>query len=548
MDNTNEDFKVIISDLDQSTVLVTEQDEQMSVDDMWKQILETSVYNFQTKKHQYTTIIHNSSSGTADNITVENIEEYADNPQNNLSTIQTINKIIKAFVNKDDAIGRVYECIQMYTNPSYDLIYNINDEQEKNNDDISEINALIENFNKQVNIKKFLKDGVPTSYLDGTYITYLRNTKENNYVIDTYPIGIVEISEFMIDGEPLVLFNVSALRQKLKHTSRKNRKNKEILFKDLEDIVKNNYPEEVYKAYKNNEKYAILDQKRVGVVRVNSLDGLYGLSPIFKALKPAIVVNNIEASDDSTVKARGKKIIHQKLRKEVAGTDYNKQAYNEMAYAHENLISAWKNKTVLVTTPWYVESIAYVEPKADTTNKDTLNTYRNKEFTALGISFLDTYNATLDVSKISLDGLMRYIDLIVAQFTDIINKYYKVLLENNGKDVLLCPEIQIKCSELLSIETKKSLAEFIFTKLGGSFETAYNILGVSSADTEAKRRLEEKDKGYEETFIPHSNFYTQNGDNTTDNQAGRPQGEDTKKRQYDEIRNDLKSKGGGVDV
>ena len=227
MDNTNEDFKVIISDLDQSTVLVTEQDEQMSVDDMWKQILETSVYNFQTKKHQYSTIINNSSSGTADNITVENIEEYADNPQNNLSTIQTINKIIKAFVNKDDAIGRVYECIQMYTNPSYDLIYNINDEQEKNNDDISEINALIENFNKQVNIKKFLKDGVPTSYLDGTYITYLRNTKENNYVIDTYPIGIVEISEFMIDGEPLVLFNVSALRQKLKHTSRKNRKNKE---------------------------------------------------------------------------------------------------------------------------------------------------------------------------------------------------------------------------------------------------------------------------------------------------------------------------------
>ena len=77
MDNTNEDFKVIISDLDQSTVLVTERDEQMSVDDMWKQILETSVYNFQTKKHQYSTIINNSSSGTADNITVENIEEYA---------------------------------------------------------------------------------------------------------------------------------------------------------------------------------------------------------------------------------------------------------------------------------------------------------------------------------------------------------------------------------------------------------------------------------------------------------------------------------------
>lgn len=544
MNNENEDFKVIISNADESTVVVTDADDKFDVNKIWEEILEKSAYNFQTKKHLYSTNIDNNSSGSNNEITVEDIEDYSNNPQNNLSTIQEINKIIKTFVNKDDAIGRVYECIQMYTNPSYDLIYNI-DKEEHNSDEIFEIENLIDNFNNQVNIKKFLKNGVPTSYLDGTYITYLRNTNDNGYVIDTYPVGVAEISEFMIDGEPLVLFNVNTLKQKLKHKSRKNRKNKEILFDDLDDIVKNNYPAEVYKAYKNNEKYAILDQKRTGVVRVNNLDGLYGLSPIFKALKPAIVVNNIEVSDDSTVKARGKKIIHQKLRKEVAGTDYNKQAYNEMAYAHENLLSAWKNKTVLVTTPWYVESIAYVEPKADTTNKDTLNTYRNKEFTALGISFLDTYNATIDVSKISLDGLMRYIDLIVLQFADIINKYYKVLLENNSKDVSLCPKIQIKCSELLSIETKKSLAEFIFTKLGGSFETAYNILGVSSADTEASRRIKEKDKGYEETFVPHSNFYTQNGNNN-DNDVGRPKGEDSKKQQYDKTRTEIKNKGGGI--
>lgn len=544
MDNENEDFKVIISNADESTVVVTDADDKFDVNKIWEEILEKSAYNFQTKKHLYSTNIDNNSSGSNNEITVEDIEDYSNNPQNNLSTIQEINKIIKTFVNKDDAIGRVYECIQMYTNPSYDLIYNI-DEEEHNSDEIFEIENLIDNFNNQVNIKKFLKNGVPTSYLDGTYITYLRNTNDNGYVIDTYPVGVAEISEFMIDGEPLVLFNVNTLKQKLRHKSRKNRKNKEILFDDLDDIVKNNYPAEVYKAYKNNEKYAILDQKRTGVVRVNNLDGLYGLSPIFKALKPAIVVNNIEVSDDSTVKARGKKIIHQKLRKEVAGTDYNKQAYNEMAYAHENLLSAWKNKTVLVTTPWYVESIAYVEPKADTTNKDTLNTYRNKEFTALGISFLDTYNATIDVSKISLDGLMRYIDLIVLQFADIINKYYKVLLENNSKDISLCPKIQIKCSELLSIETKKSLAEFIFTKLGGSFETAYNILGVSSADTEASRRIKEKDKGYEETFVPHSNFYTQNGNNN-DNDVGRPKGEDSKKQQYDKTRTEIKNKGGGI--
>ena len=380
--------------------------------------------------------------------------------------------------------------------------------------------------------------------MNGTYITYLRNTKENNYIIDTYPLGVVEISEFTIDDEPVVLFNVDTLKRKLKHTSRKNKKNKDILFDNAESIVKNNYPKEIYNAYKNNEKYVVLDPKRTGVVRVNNLDGLYGLSPIFKALKPAIVLGNIEVSDDSTVKARGKKIIHQKLRKEIAGNEYQKQGLNEMTYAHDNLIQAWQNKTVLVTTPWWVESIGYVEPNTDTTNKDTLNTYRNKEFTSLGISFLDTYNATLDVSKISLDGLMKYIDMIVSQFADIINKYYKVLLEDNGKDITLCPEIQIRCAESMSVEMRKSIAEFMFTKLGASYETSYDVLGFSNAKTEAIKRKGEEEKGYNEIFKPHENYFTQtnNSGNDSENNIGRPQGGETQKQKYDKIRNDLKGK------
>ena len=288
------------------------------------------------------------------------------------------------------------------------------------------------------------------------------------------------------------------------------------------------------------------------MVRINNLDGLYGLTPIFKALKPAIVLNNIEQTDDSTVKARGKKIIHQKLRKEVAGQEYQKQALNEMTYAHENFVEAWRNKTVVVTTPWWVESIEYVEPTTDTTNKDTLNTYRNKEFTSLGISFLDTYNATLDVSKISLDGLMKYIDAIVEQFADIINKYYKVLFENNGQDIDLCPEIQIKCAESMSMEMKKSIAEFMFTKLSASYETCYDVLGISNAKTEAIRRTKEEKAGFNEIFKPHESYFTQTGSgnganngDSNDKTAGRPSGEDTHKKQYDKTRNEVKNKGGG---
>jgi hypothetical protein len=549
--NKNEDFEVIISNLDGANILLTENaKDKITVDEMWNRVLEQSAYNFQSKKHLYSTNLKDNSYNSSNEVTVEDIEEYSKNPQNDLSTIQKINQIVKSFVNKDDVIGRVYECIQMYINTSYNLIFN-NGLDEKDEKKIGELQKLVENFNDTVNVKKFLKQGVPSSYLNGTYVTYLRNTKDGNYTIDVYPIGVVEISEFTVDDEPVVLFNVNSLKQKLKPTSRKNKKGKDILFENAERIVKANYPAEVYKAYMNNEKYVVLDQKRVGVVRINNLDGLYGLTPIFKALKPAIVLNNIEQTDDSTVKARGKKIIHQKLRKEIAGVDYQKQALNEMTYAHENFVEAWRNKTVVVTTPWWVESIEYVEPQTDTTNKDTLNTYRNKEFTSLGISFLDTYNATLDVSKISLDGLMKYIDAIVGQFADIINKYYRVLFENNRQDIGLCPKIQVKCAESMSMEMKKSIAEFMFTKLSASYETCYDVLGVSNAKTEAIRRTKEEKAGFNKIFKPHESYFTQtgNGDSTNnggsdDKQAGRPSGEETHKQQYDKEINDLKSKGG----
>ena len=124
-ENSNDDFQVIVSNLDDNTVLLTENsDKELSVDEMWNKVLEQSAYDFQGKQHQYSTILNEKSYGSNDSITVDDIEEYSNNPQNDLSTIQKINKIIKSFVNKDDIIGRVYECIQMYINTSYDNVYN----------------------------------------------------------------------------------------------------------------------------------------------------------------------------------------------------------------------------------------------------------------------------------------------------------------------------------------------------------------------------------------------------------------------------------------
>lgn len=71
--------------------------------------------------------------------------------------------------------------------------------------------------------------------------------------------------------------------------------------------------------------------------------------------------------------------------------------------AHDNLLRAWKQNTVLVTTAPYVKDIRYVEPKVEMTNIETVKQYRNREMAALGISFLNTDGQqTVSTAKVSL--------------------------------------------------------------------------------------------------------------------------------------------------
>lgn len=526
-----------------NVVIVTSVDDEAETIKSVKKTLETSALDFEQKRHTYSRYLGGEESTTTDTLSLSDINDYAENPQNSLSDITKINSIVKEYVNKDDIIGKVYESVQIYTNTQHSLTYpnNLEENDKKNVED--EIKPLVENFNKKIDIKNFISTGVGTAFLEGNFISYLRiNAKKNQAVIDFYPVSMVEVTEYSIDGEPAVLFNVRNLKSRLRINSRKKKNGKDIFFDQMEKMIKNNYPPEVYKAYKNNENYALLDPKRVGLVRVNNLGGLYGVTPIFKALKPALMLESIENADETIVKVRSKKIVHQKLRKEIAGTDYAKQALDEMSYAHNNLISAWKNKTVLVTTPWWVEDIKFISDDTPLTDTDTLKTYRSRVFNALGINFMDT-EASLNLSNVSIADLMKTIDKIAENLAKVINKYYKVLLEENNKDIALAPEISIMTSELLSMEMRKSLAEFMFTKLGASYETSYEILGVSSAETESTKRQAEKEKKYDEVFVPHANYFNQTGESPTDtNNNGRPRGEVNEKQQYDDTRKKAKGK------
>ena len=153
--------------------------------------------------------------------------------------------------------------------------------------------------------------------------------------------------------------------------------------------------------------------------------------------------------------------------------------------------------------------------------------------TTLGIGFADQSNANFSISKISLDQLMKTINAISEQLERIIEGWYAKLFEEEGIDREYLPTIQILDAEAMSIDVKKDIVELIFSKLNGSYQTAYEFLGLSFED-EKQRRMAENDNKIDQIFMPHASQYTSSGD--SGGEAGRPPSSDnTDKQARDQV-------------
>lgn len=243
-------------------------------------------------------------------------------------------------------------------------------------------------------------------------------------------------------------------------------------------------------------------------------------------------------SDRINSKAKAKKIIHQKMRKETMGQDYNKDFFPEVSYAHSNFMDAFKQNTVVVTSPPTVEEISYVEPKVEMTSKDTYNIYRSKVLSTLGIQFLmDSGSQSVSTASISVTQLMRTINAISEQLEDILKKWYRQIILDNGYPLDYTPDVNVIDTEQLEAELKHSLAILLFSTMNCSYATAFEILGLDIND-EVQKRTMENEKKYDEIFRPHGSQYTNSEkQNPEDNKGGRPADSNNKvKQQYDKTR------------
>lgn len=524
----SEDFSVTFAsnvDSDGEEVAILTSEERV------KHWMEEALQSFDPTNKQYSVYL-NEQSGENPKLTIEDIKRLARNAQSDLNKILKINSLVRQKINEDDIIGKVYEAVVVNLNANVRISFdNLPQKYTKKKKDEAE--KLIKRFHKETNINQILSSSIPTVYTEGNCIKYLRE-KNGHYVVDTYPLGVAIVSDYNVNGNPYILIDIRELTSRLQKTTIKGRKNKPLFFNSIVDEIKNNYPPEVYQAYIDKEHYAKLDIQRCGVNRFCNMNRKYGLTPVFKALKPNLMLDTFDEADKINAKAKAKKIIHQRLRKETMGPDGNRKALEEMAYAHENLVKAFRNPTVLYTSPAFVEKIEYVEPKVEMSNVDSINQYRSRVTSALGISFLNTDGKqTVSTANISIQQLMKTINKIAEQEEKILEQWYCLILQEHNIPLEYCPTPHILDAELLDFEMRKDLSELLYSKFNCSFETSLGLVGINVHD-EVNKRKQEQELGYEDILTPHPTSYNSSGDE--ENSGGRPSGTTNDGNEVDEIK------------
>lgn len=510
-----------------------------------------STYSDTRDSHLYSHILDNENNNSITSL--EEICDLAKNTQINKNKVIKINGIVKYYINKEDLIGRVVETIENNINTNYSLNYSYIPKTKKDKKHFEEVKSIFDKFNKQINIEKIIQNNGLFTYIEGNNILYLLGDKERGYTVTEYPLDMIEVTSLKIDGDNVVTFDVDKLKgkiNKVRNNFKNIKSNKTIdVEKTIDDDIKKNYPEEVYNAYKQKDKKAIMSPQRIGVVRINNLKGYYGVTPIFKSLTSQLMLETVDTSDQKVLIQKTKKIYYQKTRKEILPDG---DVLSKIGYAQNALLKAMGKECIVYTAPPWGENLEILEPKTDLTDEKTKLSYKLRILEALGISFISSEGSTsITTTKINYTELLKVINRITNQLQDIINKWYEIVCEENGIDLELKPSIVIENTQLLDLENKLKLTELLYSKIGVSYDTIFRMLGLNP-DNEIRKRIEENNVNIDgvnmttdDIMSPHITSFTATGkeedtirhnniDILDKNTNGSKKSENEDKSQYDQ--------------
>lgn len=504
-DGTNEDFVYMTSDAKEEAV---------------SRMLARMFSSYDPENKLYSTVL--SDDSTTSTVTQSRLSELATNAQTNIDKVIEANSIIARYMNIDDAIGMVTTTVASNINTNMRLSYKSYDGQKKKSNVLKRAKAIINDFNNQINVRAFIRSAILAGWTEGNYICVIRNDKDN-WVLDNYPLGIAELAPYTENGRPIVQINMDKLRTALQRTILKDKKGKALYFADTLEEVRASFGDEILKAYQNRETYCRMPTDHTGVIRVNNFGKLYGLSPVFRALPAALAIETLRNADMSLAKTRAKTIIHQRMRKEVLSTDPQARRYELLAWNHNNLMKAFRQDTVVISTPPDVEAIEYIAPNNQEISTDKQDAYTRRVLSSLGVQFLSgTDDVSTTVANLSFTVLINQINAIGEQVERVLEDFYRVVLKTNGIDQEYVPTVRIIDAEMLDFDARKDLAVALMTTFAASRRTSLEMLGID-LDDERARREEENAENLSDVFTPYQMSYTVSD---PDAEAGRPASDD----------------------
>ena len=507
--------------------------------------------------------------------TLEDIQNLAKNPQFDREKVKKIYSLLEYYINKDVFLGKTFEVLSNNINTNYRVIYPNSLPEKKGKKQTAKDRQVldlakktVEDFIDKIDIRRFIANAVLTVYTRGNFISYLNGDARRGFSIDEYPLDMTEITKMKIGGTNLVTLDTRELKTRM-DTEYKKYKNLKSTYEFIDfkqailEIIKEEYPEEVVNAVSVNDSVAVLNPQRVGVARINNLKGQYGISPLFKALKSLLMLEQIDSSDSKVIISKTRKIIFQKLSDKLLdgtspGASGKVFARKESNYAQGALLQALTEEVVVYTGQPFVDSLQIIEPNAQLTDSNVKQQHKDDVINAVGIGFTTNTSSGVAVTQYIYDDLLKTINKIVKrEIEPILNKYIQVVMNEYGFDVAISPKIEIQSTEMLDLDSLAKVVELYRNKLNLSMETIFEAIGLDVEDETYKRLNENSienphavngEKGLSSIFYPYATSYTMSGSDTNNtesnelegkNKNGSEKSQDQDKALEDKARNEV---------
>lgn len=481
---------------------------------------------------------YTKDSTTAEDITIDRLNELASNVHSDLNSVLQLNAMIRKAAVLNGYVGKTLESIYANCNTEYRLVWP--DAEGRNKKKVLDSAKLvIEDFLRQISAEELIRDGITTAYAEGNRYLFLR-IEGGNYIVSKLPLGITYMSDYNVNGVPALEINLKSLENGLKKTYQTSGKTRKPLYmKNVEEDIKQNFPQ-VYQQWKAGDTVARLDVDYSGVIRVGNIGRKFGVSPIAKGLKDVIVLENMAKADVTTSRVKQRTLLVQLLRKDILGSDGQRKGIAQAEYAHASLMNALSTSSSVITCAPFVEDIKYCAPPNEDNSKDKTASYTRSLLMSLGIGFIDVEGATATGSRISIGELLKTINSIAESVEAVFNKWFKLVLTNNNIPLEYCPRIKIMDSNAMDFDMRKDLSDFLFNKLSASRQTAFEVLGVADYATERSRRETENADGVDEIFTPHSTAFNKTSDPGTPGRPAANDPDDEDRQKEDKTNNDSK--------